>query len=132
MTVEGIRRRTLLGVALGTAAAVGGAELWNAAPAHAEEVIKNPGFEEVTEGWPNSWEAFAERFDNLSVSQEQAHGGENSMLIDDDSATGDGWCQSVEATWGSPASSRVNDSVGVRKPSRRRGRLLISSAIVVR
>src|SRR5699024_12623182 len=31
---------------------------------------------------------------------------------------------------GSP--SRVNDSVGVRKPSRRRGRLLISSAIVVR
>src|SRR5699024_12010200 len=43
-----------------------------------------------------------------------------------------GWCQSVEATWGSPASSRVNDSAGVRKPSRRRGRLLISSAIVVR
>ena len=90
MTVEGIRRRTLLGGALGTAAAVGGAELWNAAPAHAEEVIKNPGFEEVTEGWPDSWEAFAERFDNLSVSQEQAHGGENSMLIDDDSATGNG------------------------------------------
>lgn len=43
-----------------------------------------------------------------------------------------GWCQSVEATWGSPASSRAKDSVGVRKPSRRRGRLLISSAIVVR
>nr|WP_245325375.1 hypothetical protein [Microbacterium amylolyticum] len=30
------------------------------------------------------------------------------------------WCQSVEATWGSPASSRAKDSVGVRKPSRRR------------
>lgn len=43
-----------------------------------------------------------------------------------------GWCQSVEATWGSPASSRAKDSVGVRKPSRRRGRLLISSAMVVR
>lgn len=42
------------------------------------------------------------------------------------------WCQSVEATWGSPASSRAKDSVGVRKPSRRRGRLLISSAMVVR
>lgn len=42
------------------------------------------------------------------------------------------WCQCVEATWGSPASSRAKDSVGVRKPSRRRGRLLISSAMVVR
>jgi len=42
------------------------------------------------------------------------------------------WCQGVEVTGGSPASSRVKDSVGVRKPSLRRGRLLISSAIVVR
>ena len=25
-----------------------------------------------------------------------------------------GWCQGVKATWGSPASSRLKDSVGVR------------------
>lgn len=87
-----IRRRTLLGGAAGLAAAAGAANWIAAAPlAQAASVLPNPGFEAVTDGWPDHWRAFnATSSLKASIVTDRVHGGTNALRISDDTATGIG------------------------------------------
>ncbi|WP_298330960.1 hypothetical protein [Haloactinopolyspora sp.] len=92
MTSTRINRRTLLGGAAGLgAAAVGAGWITTSARARAAAELPNPGFEELTDGWPTRWRAFndASRA-NITIVTDPVHGGANALRIDDDTATGIG------------------------------------------
>src|SRR5690625_2852558 len=92
MTPTSINRRTFLGGAAGLAAAIGASNWIAAAPvAHAASELPNPGFEELTDGWPVHWREFntASRT-NSSIVTDPVHGGSNALRIDDNTTTGIG------------------------------------------
>lgn len=85
-----LSRRGLFGGSLGVAA-LAGAATWAPVEAFADETFLNPGFEDLTDGWPTHWTAFnAASRQAASITHDPVHGGENALRIEDNTATGIG------------------------------------------